>query len=184
MLTQDHRNLEALFKRVPGALDDPEELSHLRELISEHLSAHAAVEEQLLYPALLEVAGGERPLVLRAIEDHHAAEQTLLEALTTPPGDERLGAKLALLADVVPAHAEREETELFDLARRASADLDLDALGERAEQVKATAPSQPHPHLTGKPLVQQVLAVPTAIADRALSTARQVVSTILARKAS
>ncbi len=149
-------------------------------MISEHLSAHAAVEEQLLYPALLAAAGDDRMTVLRAMEDHHAMEQTLLEALSLAPSDERLAAKLLLLGDVVPRHAEQEEEVLFDLARLTIDAPELEALGERAETVKAQAPTRPHPHLTGKPLLQQALGLPVAIADRCFTTGRSVVSRVLA----
>lgn len=179
LLTQDHRNLEALFHRVPDAVGDPAELQHLSTLISEHLSPHASVEEQLLYPALLANAGDQRMAVLKAIEDHHAAEQTLLEALSLPPADERLPAKLMLLAEVVPHHAEQEEEVLFDLARRVLTHPQLEEMGEQAEQLKKVAPTRPHPHLTGRPLWQTALAVPLGICDRVFTTGRQLVGSAL-----
>jgi len=177
LLTQDHRNLSALFARVPAAIDDPAEINHLATLVSEQLSRHAAVEEQLLYPALLAEAGEDRLLVLKALEDHHAAEQTLLEALALSPTDERLPAKLMLLADVVPRHADREEAELFDLARRVLTHTQLEDMGEAAEALKKVAPTRPHPHLTGRPLWQMALVLPVAIADRAVTTVRQLAGT-------
>jgi hemerythrin-like domain-containing protein len=177
LLTQDHRNLSALFARVPAAIDDPAEINHLATLVSEQLSRHAAVEEQLLYPALLAEAGDDRLLVLKALEDHHAAEQTLLEALSLSPTDERLPAKLMLLADVVPRHAEHEEAELFDLARRVLSHEQLEDMGEAAEALKKVAPTRPHPHLTGRPLWQMALVLPVAVADRAITTVRQLAGT-------
>lgn len=175
LLTQDHRNLSALFTRVPAAVDDAVELNHLATLISEQLSRHAAVEEQLLYPALLAEAGDDRLLVLKALEDHHAAEQTLLEALSLAPNDERLAAKLLLLGEVVPRHADAEEEELFDLARRVLSHTQLEEMGDQAEALKKVAPTRPHPHLTGRPLWQMALVLPVAVADRAITTARQLV---------
>jgi hemerythrin-like domain-containing protein len=175
LLTQDHRNLTALFARVPATVDDPAEANHLATLISEQLSRHAAVEEQLLYPALLAEAdaGEDRLLVLKALEDHHAAEQTLLEALSIAPNDERLVAKLMLLAEVVPRHAEHEEEVLFDVARRVLTHTQLEEMGEQAEALKKVAPTRPHPHLTGRPLWQMALVLPIAVADRAVTTVRQ-----------
>jgi len=175
-LTEDHRNISALLARVPAAIDDPAELDHLRTLISEHLSRHAAVEEQLFYPALLDVADGDRLEVLRALEDHHVVEQSLLEALALPTGDERLAPKLLLLADAVPRHVEQEEEVLFDLARRLLKEPQLEQLGEQAEAVKEAAPTRPHPHLTGRPKWQQALGGPIGLIDQALSTGRRVVS--------
>ncbi len=83
-------------------------------------------------------------------------------------------------ATVVPRHAEQEEEVLFDLARLTIDAPELEALGERAETVKAQAPTRPHPHLTGKPLLQQALGLPVAIADRCFTTGRSVVSRVLA----
>lgn len=183
LLTQDHRNLNALFARVPAATEDPAELNHLATLISEHLSRHAAVEEQILYPALLAEADEpeDRLLVLKALEDHHAAEQTLLEALSLSPTDERLAAKLLLLGEVVPRHAEAEEEVLFDVARRAFKNPQLEDMGERAEALKQVAPTRPHPHLTGRPLWQMAMILPVAVADRAITATRHLVDAGLGR---
>lgn len=178
-LTEDHRNISALFARLPAAIDDPVELEHLRTLISEHLSRHAAVEEQVFYPALLDVADEDRLEVLRALEDHHVVEQSLLEALAIPSTDERLPAKLLLLADTVPRHIEQEEDVLFDMARRLLKEPQLEELGDRAEAVKEAAPTRPHPHLTGRPLLQHVLGVPVGLFDRVLTTGRRVLGPIL-----
>ncbi|MBI2711060.1 MAG: hemerythrin domain-containing protein [Actinobacteria bacterium] len=183
LLTQDHRNLTPLFARAAAAAGEPEELVHVRDLVSEHISRHAAVEEQLLYPALLEQAGDDRPAVLRALEDHHAAETLLAEALQLPAADERLPAKLSLLADDVTRHLEHEEQELFDLARRTLTEPRLEELGEQAERVKAMAPTQPHPHMTGKPAWQAALALPVHLTDKALTTSRKLVGQLLGSRA-
>lgn len=182
LLTQDHRNLGALFARVPDATDDPTELDRLATLISEQLSAHASVEEQLLYPALLANAGDDRLQVLKALEDHHSAETLLHEALTLAPGDERLAAKLTLLAEVVPHHVDQEEASLFDLARKTLSHTELETMGDQAEQLKKVAPTRPHPHLTGKPAWQTALAPAVAVADRMVTTGRKFVEDALSKR--
>ena len=53
-LVQDHRNVEDLFKRFEalGPGGDPAEKRRIVDKVIEHLSIHAELEEQVVYPAL------------------------------------------------------------------------------------------------------------------------------------
>jgi hypothetical protein len=53
----------------------------------------------------------------------------------------------------------------------------LEEMGDQAEALKKVAPTRPHPHLTGRPLWQMALVLPVAIADRAVTTVRQLAGT-------
>src|SRR5438552_7585182 len=92
MLRADHRQVERLFRQVEKT-KDPMELSDLGSSIIEMLSRHAAVEEQVFYPALERAAPNTRDLVLKSLESHHAAKTLLAEVDRTPPTSDRYRAK-------------------------------------------------------------------------------------------
>ncbi|MGZ8382644.1 MAG: hemerythrin domain-containing protein [Nitrospira sp.] len=50
LLTQDHRKVELLFKEMAGA--DPTRISQVAKNIFKELEIHAALEEEIFYPAL------------------------------------------------------------------------------------------------------------------------------------
>src|SRR5215213_5155810 len=120
LLTQDHRNVDELFRRFERVdADDAEEAAHVRNLILEHLAQHAAVEEQVFYPALRQADEELEAEVLEALEEHHAAKLTLAELEKLPPTAERFRAKMLVLISSVREHVEEEEGQLFDHARKA-----------------------------------------------------------------
>src|SRR3954447_10762551 len=147
-LTTDHRNVDALFKRFESAdATDVAELGHLRDLILEHLALHTAIEEQTLYPALRAAAPDDEDDVLEALEEHHAVKALLAELERMAPGAERFRAKMQVVIENVRHHVEEEEGDdgLFDLARLHLTQPRLEELTERADAIRASGPTRPHP---------------------------------------
>ena len=108
LLKEDHRTVEALFKRFEKAGDEAyKEKQEIAEQIIKELSIHAAIEEQLLYPAAR--ARGDAALediVLEALEEHHMAKWTLDEIDKMSPEDERFDAKVTVLMENIRHHVE------------------------------------------------------------------------------
>lgn len=184
LLTQDHRNVEELFRRFervePGEVD---EAAHLRDKILEHLSQHAVVEEQVFYPALRRADEGLEAAILEALEEHHAAKLTLAELEKLPPIAERFRAKMQVLISSVREHVEEEEGELFEQARKALKTTELEDLGEAAEKAKAAAPTRPHPWLPDQPPFNIVVA-PLVVLDKVVTGLRKTVERTLLNRAS
>ena len=174
-LTTDHRNVDSLFKRFEAtAATDLPGLAHLRDLILEQLSIHAEIEEQTLYPALRGDEGEDD--VLEALEEHHAVKAVLAELERMGPDAERFRAKMQVVIDMVRHHVEEEEGDggLFDLARRRLGPDEMEAMAERAEQLRAAGPKRPHPLSPDQPPWNVLIGVPVAIADHVITTGRKI----------
>ncbi len=174
LLKQDHQNVEALFQRFErAASDDAEELRGVAEKIVEHLSVHAAVEEQVFYPAIRAKVPDEEDAVLEALEEHHAAKLLLNEIEKTPPAAERFTAKLQVLTEQVRHHVQEEENELFPKVRMHFTVQELEDLGDTMQRMKPTAPTRPHPFQPDTPPLNILIGLPIAVLDRVLTTGKR-----------
>jgi len=149
--------------------------------IIEQLSVHAAVEEQVLYPALRERMDDDFT-VLEALEEHHVAKATLAEIEKLPPTHERFDAKVTVLIESVRHHVEEEEGEMFDLLREHLKGTELDELGAAMEEAKKTAPTRPHPLTPDQPPLQTLISMPVAVLDRFITTGRKAVMDAMERR--
>src|SRR5689334_21942923 len=146
LLKQDHQEVEAQFKRFENAGDDAHQTQKkIAEKVIELLSVHAAVEEELLYPAARELSEDLEDLVLEALEEHHIAKATLAELEKMSPDDERFCAKMTVLMESIRHHVEEEEGELFPKLRQLMSTAQREALGAAMKQAKGEAPTHPHP---------------------------------------
>src|SRR4051794_36096635 len=114
VLTEDHRRVEDLFARFEktgdGALKRRQDLV---ERITEALSMHASIEEDIFYPAARRFVAAAGDDVLEALEEHHLVKTTLAELESMDPSNERYRAKVTVLIENVRHHVEEEEGELF-----------------------------------------------------------------------
>jgi hemerythrin superfamily protein len=172
LIQKDHRQVEALFKAFERAARDGrgrEQARIVRDLVRE-LSIHAAVEEELVYPALRE-AGVEEG-VLGALEQHHATKLTLSELEALGPGAERFLAKVRVLATEVRHHIAEEEKDLLPRLKRALDRDRLRKLGDALADAKRAAPTRPHPAAPDVPPTNVIANALAAILDRARDTLR------------
>lgn len=177
LLKQDHQNVEALFQRFEKAgADDAAELRSVADKVIEHLSVHASIEEQLLYPAIREKAPDHEAGVLEALEEHHAVKTLLNELEKMAPTDDRFVAKFQVIVEQVRHHVEEEETELFATVREAFTVQELEELGRSMQQMKQAAPTRPHPFLPDTPPFNILLGIPIAVLDRVITTGKRVLT--------
>ncbi|MBA3303671.1 MAG: hemerythrin domain-containing protein [Acidimicrobiia bacterium] len=181
LLTQDHRNVEALFKRFEAA-EDERQKRDIADKVIEQLSIHAELEEQLFYPALKAKLddGGD---VIEGIEEHHLAKVSLWELERLPVSAPNFDAKFKIMAELIRHHVEEEEGEggIFAQARKAMKANELAALGERMEKAKATVPSRPHPLAPPVPPFNSILGLPVAVLDKVVNAGKGVVQGALRR---
>jgi len=186
VLTNDHHNVDALFARFEQAdPGDLEELAHLRDLIIEQLSIHAAIEEQTLYPAIREAAEDAADDVLEALEEHHAVKAVLAELERMSPAAERFRAKMQVVIESVRHHVEEEEGDdgLFAVARKHLKQPELEEMATVAERLREIGPTRPHPLSPDQPPLNVLLGVPMALLDRTVTAARKVFERTVLRKA-
>ena len=122
--------------------------------IIRELSIHAAIEEQVLYPAMRKALPDGETLVQEAIDEHQQVKETLaaIERADTPTERDPL---LTRLIGNVRHHVEEEETELFPKLRASITVSELRDLGGKLASAKKLAPTHPHPkapeHASGQP---------------------------------
>ena len=152
VLQNDHKRVEGLFakfeKLTPRAVKT---MRDLNEQIIAELAVHAAIEEQVFYPAVRECVAEADFNVLEALEEHHVVKWTLSELDGMDPGHERFRAKMMVLIESVRHHVEEEEGELFPKVRAALDTKALNALGDALEQARTLAPTRPHPKAPDEP---------------------------------
>ena len=130
LLKEDHRTVEKLFKDFESAKGDGRKEALAQQICLE-LSVHAAIEEEIFYPAC---EGKVEEGLLKESYVEHDAAKVLIAEITAGQGadDEFFDAKVKVLQEEIEHHVEEEEKRLEGLfAQARKADLDLDALGEQ-----------------------------------------------------
>ena len=117
LLRRDHAQIRDLFEGYHQLGDPPRPSKReLFELIRRELRAHAAVEEEILYPA---VEHGPDPrareLVRDARQEHRILRGLLSEIRSLSPDDESFDTRMAVLRETCEHHAAEEERELFPI---------------------------------------------------------------------
>jgi hemerythrin superfamily protein len=129
ILHQDHQHVSELFFQFSGlGEDDYADKYQLVQQIIKELTAHAKVEEELVYPAVREIEGDSDDMIDEADTEHHVVKFLLSELSEMEAEDDHFDAKVTVLAELVKHHVREEEKEIFDALRKS--ELDLDDLGQ------------------------------------------------------
>jgi hemerythrin superfamily protein len=152
LLKQDHRTVEGLFEKFEKAGGDGRKQSLAEEICLE-LSVHAAIEEEIFYPAC--EGKVDEDLLKEAYVEHDGAKVLIAEIINGGPSDEYYDAKVKVLSEEIEHHVEEEEKRLEGLfAQARKAGLDMDELGEELAARKSELTEQfkasgiPTPRLT------------------------------------
>ena len=130
LLKEDHKRVKQLFKQLEQKKDEGgEAIADLAAEICEELIVHAAIEEEIFYPAARKVVD-EELLLLEADEEHHMVDVLISEIQKLDPTHEHFVAKNIVLMDMVKHHIEEEEGELFPQVREALGRARLQEIGE------------------------------------------------------
>src|SRR6476469_3055420 len=154
LLTQQHDEVDALIERLKTeGLEGQQKMFVFFEL-ADKLAAHAAVEEQLFYPAVK--AKQTIDNLLEATFEHLAMKRVLADMMLTELDDPRFDAQLSVLAEELQHHAhEEEEAHLFPMVEKLLSAEELAALGGEMlslfEQLLSTQPRQQVPSETRQP---------------------------------
>lgn len=132
MLKQDHRKAKKAFSDFEKLGDDDrEQCEAIVEQTCAELELHAALEEELFYPALRRAAD-EPSLIDEAEVEHKTLKMLIQELDRLEPDDPKFAATFKVLGEYTKHHVREEESELFDHATRAK--LDWDALLQEMQQ--------------------------------------------------
>lgn len=137
------RGMLSDMERVLKEDADAERFKTLLVRLLALLSAHEAVERDLLYPAVLEHAKPIDPRLIDLFEEAHERVHEKIEALRSALEDRDSGlGRLVAGADFIALlreHLEEEEQTLFPLAESRVPKAVLQELGERAERAAPAA---------------------------------------------
>jgi hemerythrin superfamily protein len=134
LLKQQHREVEALFKRLEKAKSAGPRRKVFDE-IADALAVHATIEEKHFYPSVKKRATEE--ILLESLEEHLTVKRTIADLLELDAGDEIFAAKAKVLKDLVEHHVEEEEEELFPKVEKLFDDERLEAIAAEMEETKA-----------------------------------------------
>jgi hemerythrin superfamily protein len=179
LLKNDHQSVSTLFTRFEAAGDAA--FTTKREIVDriiDELSVHAAIEEQVFYPALRRDIPSTESQVLESLEEHHVVKWLLAELEDLPADDERFTAKTTVLIENVRHHVEEEEDDLFPKVRRALSSQQLEQLGQTLAQAKAVVPHRPHPRTPDTPPANLVVGPAAELVDRATDGAKEAAGSV------
>lgn len=131
LLKEDHDRVKGLFDRFEAAKGRAAKVKVVRQALTE-LKVHAAIEEELFYPAVRAKVGKE--VMNEADEEHHVAKLLIAELDRMDGSESHFDAKFLVLAENVRHHIREEENEMLPNARKVK--LDFEALAEKMRRRK------------------------------------------------
>lgn len=174
LLKADHETVEGLFKKFEEHTDRAHKTREsLVEKMIEELSIHAAIEEQLFYPAARRAVPDAESEVLEGLEEHNIVKWTLAALDGLDPEDERFVARVTVLMENVRHHVEEEEGDLFPKIEKAMSAEELTDLGEHLKDAKKLAPTHPHPRSPDEPPFNLIVGTAAAVADKAVDKVKE-----------
>jgi CRP-like cAMP-binding protein len=141
LLTADHQKVKSLFAefdqlKQQGSAQDK---AALIQQICSVLKVHAAIEEEIFYPAAHD-AIDDSDLMNEALAHHAGAKELVAELETMNPHDHLYDAKVAVLRRQIEHHVKEVEAKIFPQVIKAK--LDTAALGAKMSQRKVTLISE------------------------------------------
>lgn len=134
LLKKDHKMVKKLFEECENLKGrGGQKKSDLIALIKQAITAHAQVEEELVYPAFQENRS-MKDQVNEALEEHHVTKMLLAELDELQPNDEHYDPKVKVLYEYLMHHVKEEEKEMFPEAQKRLSAKNLAALGEEVEK--------------------------------------------------
>src|SRR3712207_4272911 len=124
LLTEDHREVEALFEKFESASRDGKKEEIARRICTE-LKVHTMIEEEIFYPALRGKISDDD--LDEAMVEHDGAKVLINEIEAGGADEEFFEAKVKVLQEQIEHHVKEEEKQsgnIFQQARAADVDLD------------------------------------------------------------
>jgi CRP-like cAMP-binding protein len=137
LLTADHQKVKSLFAEFDQLKQQgsAQGKAALVQQICSVLKVHAAIEEELFYPAARH-AVNDSGLMNEALAHHAGAKELAAELEKMSPHDHLYDAKVAVLRGQVEHHVKEEEGHIFPQIIKAK--LDTAALGAKMSQRRVT----------------------------------------------
>ena len=182
LLKADHQAVQRLFRTFEQAGPRARSTkSKTAKAIVRELSRHAAIEEQIFYPAVSHEVPDVANDVLESLEEHHVVKWLCAEIEKLTPDDERFTPKVTVLIESVRHHIREEEGGLFPNVRKALGRKRLAEIGEVMEKAKLLAPTHPHPKSPDTPPANLAAGVVAGVVDKARDKGEEVITHVRQR---
>lgn len=134
LLKEDHDQVQRLFDEFKAAKTRSTKRKIVRAALIE-LKVHAAIEEELFYPAVRKPVG--KAIMNEADEEHHVAKLLIAELEAMDGSESHFDAKFTVLAENVRHHIKEEEHEMLPKAKGVKVDFDhlAEAMKRRKEKL-------------------------------------------------
>jgi hemerythrin superfamily protein len=143
LIKKDHQEVEALFRRYeklgPRAY---RQAGQIRDRVCRELTIHAAIEEEVLYPATRRIRGETQRMVEEAEDEHAQARKAIAKLQTVSPESVKFPGAMGRLMGGVRHHVKEEEGEILPKIQKALSKAEREKLGERLAQAKREAQRQ------------------------------------------
>ena len=127
MIRFDHSHVMVTFHQYTGTTR-PSVKKALAETICDAVEIHATLEEEIFYPVMRGLAGGE-PVIQKSPEEHEEIKRVIANLRATDPGDLRHDSLMHELMRDIMHHVADEETVLLPQAERMLSKARLNELG-------------------------------------------------------
>jgi hemerythrin superfamily protein len=135
LLKKDHTAVKKLFAEFAKTTTRAQKKrQELIDKIATELDVHSQIEEEIFYPAVRQLAEGQR-LVSEAEEEHQEVKNLVSEVQGMDPSEDGATAKVGELREAVLHHATEEEHEMFPVAERLGKE-EIASLGEQMAERK------------------------------------------------
>lgn len=176
LLKADHNSVEKHFREFEKASRRAKSTwDRAAKAAVRELSIHAAIEEEIFYPAVTVEVPNLAEVMLRSLESHNVVKWLCSAIASSSVDDDRFGPRMTVLIDNVRTHVEEEEDDIFPEIRRALGRSRLNELGVLLEKAKPLAPTHPHPRAPDTPPANAVVGVMAGAFDRMRDAGRQMV---------
>jgi iron-sulfur cluster repair protein YtfE (RIC family) len=138
LLKTDHATVKKMFEKE-GKLTtkDSGKKGSLFSQIKAALEVHAAIEEEIFYPAVKKARSEHvKDEVREAYEEHKQIKSLLAQVSSITPADETYDMKIKVLKEDVEHHVKEEEGEMFPDAKRFLGESRLVELGAQLQARK------------------------------------------------
>ena len=137
MLKKDHKEVDTLFDEYESKNEKSTRAgkSEIARVICRALTVHAAIEEEIFYPAVRKHGEEMKKLVDEAAVEHQSLKDIIGRLESASSSDPLYDAGVKVLSEYVKHHVKEEEGELFPKVRASG--VDLEALGQRMKARKA-----------------------------------------------
>ena len=129
LLKADHREVEGWFEDFEKSRSSDKK-AKLAHKICKALTVHTQIEEEIFYPAFLEVIGDE-DMNDEAYVEHDGAKKLIAQIEAGTPDSDKWEAKVKVLSEMIKHHVHEEEMRDGMFAKAKKSDMDLEQLGAR-----------------------------------------------------